>query len=203
MKRKGFLRGPLVILPAPLAADTGCLEIFSTAPRARDSSVSYRLHCEPKQSPFFPPCCSSLRWALVAPLLAAAPPSHHSRVERSSTVRRDTNAPSCRCAEQPLPLSTACSHETTRLRCTALCRTRPLPWAAATEAASPSHCYYVCIEKKPSCALNHQALVRAATPFAAPDASALRWSPRHFPHVVVVVASPPGEPPSSPTHQAS
>jgi hypothetical protein len=54
MKRKGFLRGPLVILPAPLAVDTGCLEIFSTAPRARDSCVSYPLHCEPKQSPFFP-----------------------------------------------------------------------------------------------------------------------------------------------------
>jgi hypothetical protein len=56
------------------------------------------------------------------------------------------------------------------------------------------------IEPKPPCALNHQALVRATTPFTAPVASTPRWPPRHLLHVVVVVASPPGEPPSSPTH---
>jgi hypothetical protein len=137
MKRKGFLQGPLVILPAPLAADTGCLEKFSTTLRAHDSSMSYPLHCEPKQGPFFPspatplfaerssPHCSQLppsvalcsaipphclhHFSLLLLLFAlpcrcccgltVAPPSRHSRVERSSTVRRDANAPSspCRC----------------------------------------------------------------------------------------------------------
>jgi hypothetical protein len=123
MKRKGFLQGPLVILPAPLAADTRCLEIFSTTHVCATALCLILCTVRRSKVHFFLP---------AAPLFAERSSPHCSQLHRRVAIAGSSGAPPC----AVMPTRQVAAAPSSPCRCPPRAPTRRRAFAALPCAAS-------------------------------------------------------------------